>query len=659
MDSSNLRQKAEEILKNKASVAGSYRSEADLDRLIHELEVHQIELELQNEELGLAKEREADLAKEKYIELYDFAPSGYYTLSREGVILDLNLTGAKMLGKERLHLKNSRFGFFVTDDTRLIFNHFLEKVFYSKSKEECEVLLSTIDNFSTYAHLTGIAAANGEQCFVTSVDISKRKLAEISLRNNEEQYQKLFDHMLSGLMVCELIFNEAGIPIDHRFIQGNPAFEKLTGLTVHEQIGKTGKELAIGWPPEVVQRLYKVALTRESIQYERYNETLGRYYETRVFSPRRGQFAHIFIDITERKKAETALQESETRFRSLFDNSIVGISVAGPDGSLLHANNAYARMYGYENQEMLLAEVINIGQFYAKPEDRKEILRILRLNKKIENMEVEVVRRDGHRFFVLVSAGEVRDNDGNLLYCHATHIDLTERKILEEEKKQAQEKLLAYATMLQESREDERALISREIHDQLGQSMTALKLDLNWLQVNLTANAEIKEKLSNMVALVTETIRDVQRISSELRPGILDDLGLSAAIEWYTEEFGKRTGLEVLMDLDEVQTKNDKKNLAMFRLLQEALTNVIRHAHAKRVKVTLHKTAGNIILKIVDDGIGIPAEKIQSIHSLGLIGMQERVKQAGGTIEFLSGENPGTKIRISIPVGDSSETNNK
>lgn len=201
-----------------------------------------------------------------------------------------------------------------------------------------------------------------------------------------------------------------------------------------------------------------------------------------------------------------------------------------------------------------------------------------------------------------------------------------------------------------EIRENERTLISREIHDQLGQSMTALKLDLNWLEENALTTAEVKAKLTGMVDLITDTISDVQRISSELRLGILDDLGLAAAIEWYAEEFEKRTKLEVLMDLDEVQTKSDSKNLALYRVLQESLTNVIRHAQAKTVQINLHENDWHLVLDIMDDGIGIPVEKLNSIRSLGLLGMHERINQEGGTMEILPGDSSGTIIRICIPI---------
>jgi len=185
----NLRQKAEELLKKKSSKMTSILSEAKTLKLYHELEVHQIELEIQNEELAVAKEQ-ADIVAQKYTELYNYAPSGYFTLSKEGEIIELNLCGANMLCKEIQRLKSSRFGFFVSDETKTIFNSFLKKVFNSKVEESCEITLSTYDNLPMYVYLNGIITKNGEQCFVSVMNITDRKLAaELIIANKELTFQ--------------------------------------------------------------------------------------------------------------------------------------------------------------------------------------------------------------------------------------------------------------------------------------------------------------------------------------------------------------------------------------------------------------------------------------------------------------------------------------
>lgn len=185
-----LRKKAEELLNKRQSKPGSQLSAADGLKLIHELEVHQIELEMQNEELILSRSAAIDSA-ERYTELYDFSPVGYFTLSREGKILELNLYGSQMLGKERANLTNNYFGSFVSVDTRLIFDHFLSRVFDSRIKESCEVSLINNPNTATHAQLTGMISENEEQCLVNAMDITGRMQAETALTLKNEELTRL------------------------------------------------------------------------------------------------------------------------------------------------------------------------------------------------------------------------------------------------------------------------------------------------------------------------------------------------------------------------------------------------------------------------------------------------------------------------------------
>jgi len=188
-EAETLRQKAEAWLKENPYKIVSNISKADALRLIHELEVYQIELKMQNEELALAKEQAAEIAAAKYAELYDFAPSGYFTLSREGKIVILNLSGAALLGKERSFLINCIFSFFVSNDTKPIFNVFLEKVFKNRGKQSCEVTLTLKDNLPLYILLNGIISYNSDLCLMTAVDITGLKKAEEVLSQSEKRLQ--------------------------------------------------------------------------------------------------------------------------------------------------------------------------------------------------------------------------------------------------------------------------------------------------------------------------------------------------------------------------------------------------------------------------------------------------------------------------------------
>src|ERR1035437_5251716 len=190
----NLRQKAETLLRINSSETGSPLSEIETLKLVHELEVHQIELELINEELMLANSAAQEAAK-KYTELFDFAPSGYFTLSKEGTVIDLNFSGAKMLCKKRTDLKNCNFTFFVSNDTKPIFNLFLSKVFNSKTEEACEVILSVNEKLPMYVYIVYNVTENGEQCHANVMNITDQKLAakliiankELAFQNNEKE----------------------------------------------------------------------------------------------------------------------------------------------------------------------------------------------------------------------------------------------------------------------------------------------------------------------------------------------------------------------------------------------------------------------------------------------------------------------------------------
>jgi signal transduction histidine kinase len=205
---------------------------------------------------------------------------------------------------------------------------------------------------------------------------------------------------------------------------------------------------------------------------------------------------------------------------------------------------------------------------------------------------------------------------------------------------------------LQSVREEERAHIAREIHDEFGTILTALKIDLSWLGKKFTKEQEpLKEKTSKSLDLIDSAIKTVQKISSQLRPGILDHLGLASAIEWEVKEFGNRTGVKWDLSIDMGERSLDRDmSTTIFRILQETLTNIVRHAEASLVSVSLNENGSCLMFQVKDNGKGITEEELTDPRSYGLMGMRERVQSWDGSIMISGIENKGTTVTVSIPL---------
>jgi signal transduction histidine kinase len=231
-----------------------------------------------------------------------------------------------------------------------------------------------------------------------------------------------------------------------------------------------------------------------------------------------------------------------------------------------------------------------------------------------------------------------------------------ERKKAEERLRKSHNQLKALSMYLQYVREDERSRISRQVHDELGQALTGLKMDLFWLSSRVPKDLRpVLEKTKAMAAHIDSTIQSVRRIATELRPGILDDLGLVPAIEWQAQEFQQRTGIKckVTSLLPEGMLDEDL-NTAFFRIFQETLTNVIRHAQAKRVEVVLKQIDNALSMEVRDNGRGITEAEINNTHSIGLLGMRERAALLGGEVNFHGEPGRGTTVQVIIPLGRAS-----
>jgi signal transduction histidine kinase len=231
--------------------------------------------------------------------------------------------------------------------------------------------------------------------------------------------------------------------------------------------------------------------------------------------------------------------------------------------------------------------------------------------------------------------------------------EIAERRRAEEHLKKSEENLRALAARLQSVREEEWMRIAREIHDELGQMLTGLKMDLTWIANKLPADQKaLIGKTKSMSGLIDDTIQSVRKIASRLRPEVLDQLGLTAAIGWQARDFRKRTGIRCKISLPaDTPVIDQERSTAAFRIFQELLTNVARHANATRIDVAMRVDSGTLILTVEDNGKGIAESATESPKSLGLLGMRERVLPFGGTVEITGLRDKGTKARVSLPLG--------
>jgi signal transduction histidine kinase len=222
------------------------------------------------------------------------------------------------------------------------------------------------------------------------------------------------------------------------------------------------------------------------------------------------------------------------------------------------------------------------------------------------------------------------------------------------ERRQLDERLRALTGRIEAVREEERTAMAREIHDVLGQSLTVLKMDVAWLnrrQPGVDRDGVLEGRLSAMSKMIDEVINQVRRIATQLRPGVLDDLGLAAAIEWQTRDFSQRSGLDCSFACNVAEARFERElSTALFRILQETLTNVARHAHAQRVDVSLLEGEGHLRLQVRDDGAGMSPDATARRGSLGLLGMRERAQRLGGTLAVTSAPGAGTLILVDVPL---------
>jgi two-component system sensor histidine kinase UhpB len=285
------------------------------------------------------------------------------------------------------------------------------------------------------------------------------------------------------------------------------------------------------------------------------------------------------------------------------------------------------------------------------PEDRPKVeegLKAAGIQKRSYGLDYRIVLPDGSIRYIHDVVYPVMSETGDVVERYGVIMDVTDRKRAEEALQRSHDQLRALAARVEKVREEERTRLAREIHDGLGQALTAIKIDLSSLCHDMPA--EKKHQSESIMKLADETIRSVRRISTELRPAVLDTLGPVAAVEWAAAEFEARTGIKCRLDLPlEDIVIDQERATALFRIFQETLTNVARYANATEVNVRLAEADGNLSLEVHDNGKGVSEAQISAGTSLGILGMRERALLLGGEFTITGALGEGTTVRVRLP----------
>ncbi len=367
-----------------------------------------------------------------------------------------------------------------------------------------------------------------------------------------------------------------------------------------------------------------------------------------------GKFTLTIIkDITERKKAELELTNSVQKYRMLFNNAndamfVTQLSKEKSYGDFIEVNEVACKRLGYTKDEFLkLSPSAIISPKYINAFNRHT-------NILLKNSHViyELVHRakDNKQIPVEISS-HLFIHEGKPTVLSIAR-DITERKRVEEKLRKTGLRLRNLASHLQTIREEERTAIAREIHDELGQVLTVLKIQITLLSNKLREDQqELKDKIISVSNMIDDTVEKVQRITAKLRPDILDELGLIPAIEWQAQEFQNVTGIKCSITVPgEELILDDEKSTAIFRIFQEALTNIMRHSKAKLISISIQKKKDVLLLKIKDNGVGVAEEQLKDFKSLGIIGMKERALILGGEVTIEGTPGKGTEVIVEIPL---------
>ncbi|MEX5214963.1 MAG: PAS domain S-box protein [Nitrospiraceae bacterium] len=482
-------------------------------------------------------------------------------------------------------------------------------------------------------------------------DVTEQKEAEARFQETYDRLTALIEAAPIGIVIVDL---------DGICRLWNPAAQRIFGWTEAEVVGNP-LPIVPSEKRDEHRALRERVLQNDAftdLEVVRQNKAGDRLIISLSTAPLRDHHGAInglfglMIDVTEKKRAEGQLLRQAQMMDQIHD-AVVSMDVNGVVESW---NKGAERLFGYSAEE-----AVGRGMAFLYLEADQNVLQhdVIEplLKKGVHETEVRAKKRSGEVFFIHLALSVMKDEKGVVTGMIAYSLDITERKQAEARVKQSRDQLRALATRLETVREDERARIAREIHDELGQALTSLKLDVSWIARRLAGSdtlldkAKVMTRVQDMLGQLDGIIESVREIATSLRPGVLDELGLTAALDWQARDFEKRTGTRCDLTMPPVPIPiGPDQATAVFRIFQELLTNIARHAHATSVRVILTVTMKTLVLKVSDNGRGITDDEMANRQSLGLLGMRERAAQWGGDLSIWGEPGKGTIVTVRMPL---------